>query len=287
MKRLITAAFAALIILSGCEYHPYYDGQEFFVYNSEYGVLDRDGSHMYIPIADDDSFVLEFYGGKGEEHLVEIADPEILRYAYTESDVKTTVGDYEIIPAHITLIPEKMGDTSIKVTDSDTGESVQIYIHICEAMKAIQVYKGGEVIPEETVFAFRYPAEDDVVWICHGNVERNEIEHISDGTYKFFDIEGLLYFEINFPADENGRPAAEGKMSRKLYQVQFAFGGSYDSDSMMLKLNLDTYPVHTKASRHTQFMFVDVTDKDPSSMDSIDTDVFYANSARFIRIIEE
>ena len=51
MKKLIYAAVAALMILSGCEYHPYYDGQEFFVNDSMTNtVIDKNGEDIIISL---------------------------------------------------------------------------------------------------------------------------------------------------------------------------------------------------------------------------------------------
>ena len=82
MKRLITAAFAALMIMSGCEYHPYYDGQKLRVYNMEYGVIEADGTHLYVPIVGRHAFEIEIYGGAGKNHKVTLADQEYFRYTY-------------------------------------------------------------------------------------------------------------------------------------------------------------------------------------------------------------
>lgn len=288
MRKSVTALLAALMILIGCEYHPYYDGQEFYVYNSECGLLKGDGGHVVVPIASDLPYVLTFYGGKGENHSIEVSDPEILDYEYVESDVKITVGDADVIPASVTLLPGQLGDTYLTVRDDDTGEIVRILVHVCEAYKAIQVYEGGKIFGKETMFVFRYPQEDDVVSICIRNAEEYDVELVTEGTYKFMDIEGLLYFEVFFPADEDGRPAAEGNIVRKLYKVCFTDTNSYYSDLMLSNLNMDGYTIHTKATSGStdnytsRFMFIDLTDADLSSFELVYDDCFYAYSARLI-----
>ena len=70
MRRILFAVCMALMILSGCEYHPYYDGQEFCVYNAGCGLLETDGGHAIVPTVGRDPYVLEFYGGKGANQAV-------------------------------------------------------------------------------------------------------------------------------------------------------------------------------------------------------------------------
>ena len=82
MKRYILAAIAGLLIFSGCEYHPYYDGQILRVYMSQYGLIETDGTHLNIPIKSTRPYVLEIYGGKGKNHKVNVADPNLLAFTY-------------------------------------------------------------------------------------------------------------------------------------------------------------------------------------------------------------
>ena len=60
MKRLIYAAIAVTIILTGCEYHPFYDGQVFGVYAPNVGLIRTDGTTINVPIVDRSPYVLEF-----------------------------------------------------------------------------------------------------------------------------------------------------------------------------------------------------------------------------------
>ena len=76
MKRIIYAALAAMMMLSGCEYHPFYDGQKFRVYHKDCGLLESDGAHIYVPHKLDEPFVLSLYGGWGKSHHIEIEDHE-------------------------------------------------------------------------------------------------------------------------------------------------------------------------------------------------------------------
>ena len=130
MKRFIYAAIAVTIILTGCEYHPFYDGQAFGVYAPNVGLIRTDGTTINVPIVDRSPYVLEFYGGMGKNHNIIVADPDCLDYVYEESDVVSSVGDTDIVPASITLHPKKKADTSITIEDIDTGESITINVSI-------------------------------------------------------------------------------------------------------------------------------------------------------------
>ena len=279
MKRLIFAAIAALTILSGCEYHPFYDGQEFCIFNAECGLLKTDGGHAYVPVADEKPYVLDFYGGKGKSHTITVSDPDILDYAYTESDVKNSVGDSEIITAGITLMPKKIGDTSITVTDDDTRESIQIFIHVCEAYKAIEVYEAGSAFEKGTVFAFRYPYEGNVLSIGRGRVSSNEVEFLSEGRYSFFEKGEHLFFEIEHSSLENGK---------KTYLVFPDQGYYYAAYSVMRMLNLGDCELPTRAVTDVQqnynvrFVFMEYDDPDVPVSDSLEGEHFKAYSARII-----
>lgn len=279
MKRLILAAIAALTILSGCEYHPFYDGQEFCIFNGECGLLKTDGGHAYVPFADERPYILDFYGGMGKSHTIAISDPDILGYEYIESDVKNTIGDSEILTAGITLIPKKIGDTSITVTDDDTRESIQIFIHVCEAYKAIEVYEAGSVFEKGTVFAFRYPYDGNVLSIGRGSVSSNDVEFLSEGKFSFFEKGEHLFFEIEYPTLENGK---------KTYLVFPAQGYYYGAYSVMRMLNLVDYELPTRAVEDVQqnynvrFVFMEYDDPSVPVQDSLEGEHFIAYSARII-----
>ena len=40
MRKFIYMAIAVLLMATGCEYHPYYDGQKLRVYNMDHGVIE-------------------------------------------------------------------------------------------------------------------------------------------------------------------------------------------------------------------------------------------------------
>lgn len=291
MKRMIYAVLAAMMILSGCEYHPYYDGQPFRIYNVDCGLLESDGAHAYVPIVSAYPYVLEFYGGEGKNHSVEVADPDILGYTYREKDLQNNFIDgTELISAGVILHPKQIGETSVTVTDQDTKESIQIYVHVCEAYKVMEVYEGGETFETGTIFAFSYLSDSNDAKICRGSTEKLEI--IAEARYEFFSMDDILYLELFYPADPEGRPSSDGTEIRKLYQVRFERGGTYSAWVMMDMLNLGEYQLLTRATKdpdlvpdnyYVDFAFVDVTDVDEPSMDeSIGDDVFYARSTKLI-----
>lgn len=294
MKRFIYAAVAAVMMLSGCEYHPYYDGQEFCILDKEAGVIRTDGVHIYVPMKDRDPYVLEFYGGAGENHSVTVEDPELLDYMYEGSDVRKTLLDgLEVIPANVVLTPKRTGDTSITIKDLDSDASITIYVTVCDSYMAMEVSEGNSTFETGTVFAFTYGGEDDIVKICRGSVSDRDVVHIVDGRYEFVTEDGILYFEFRFPADESGRPSQNGSEIYKRYQVRHR-GGQLDDWSYMLDLlNLLDYPCVTKGYfvpeyYDVELRFADVTDfEEPPTEDEAEYDSFLARSARIFPWIEK
>lgn len=284
MKRIIYAVLAALMILNGCDrYHPYYDGQEFCLLDSYSGtVLKEDGGHVSVTLQREaeDMFIVEFYGGTGKNHTVTVADPECLDFTYVKGSVKTPPFNSEINPAKIILLPKKLGDTSITVTDDDTGESIQFYVHIGNAYSALSLYYRGhpKIFDDQTVFAFDCGGKDDVFEICRGYV--HNLEPVVSGRYSFVDIGGILYFEITYPADSEGRPKADGEDFFRRYQVQFADGTTDEPVDMLWYLNLAELHVRTKdagpdVSYQSYFRFVDVTTFDESELTTLIDPYYY------------
>ena len=269
MKRLIYAAIAVTMILSGCEYHPFYDGQAFGVYAPNVGLIRTDGTTLEVPIVDKNPYVLEFYGGMGKNHNIIVADPDCLDYVYVESDVKASVGDTDVVPASITIQPKKISETSVTIEDLDTGESVSINICIKESYKAAEVMTGNETFRTRTLFVFDYYGSDDIVKICRYTSELGQIEHIVDGKYEFVvednELYGdVLYFEITYPADETGRPSADGVETFRRYLIGYEGGGYGSARWQMELLNLISFPVTTRLvpdihDYNTVLRFVDVT----------------------------
>ena len=61
---------AVLLMVTGCEYHPFYDGQKLRIYNNDHGLIEADGAHLYVPVAGRTPFEIEIYGGAGKNHKV-------------------------------------------------------------------------------------------------------------------------------------------------------------------------------------------------------------------------
>ena len=282
MKRSVYAALAAMMILSGC-YNPLYDGQKFRVYHSDCGIVESDGAHIYIPVQLDKPYVLELYGGWGKKHEVKIADPELLDYSYTKESIEKDglIDDPEMIPAGVTLLPKKVGNTAITLTEGDTNESITINVHICEAYKALEVEDSQNSLPDGTVLAFRYGGSDDVLRICRKGEPREKMEHIVDGKYAFVPYNSSVCMELSFPADDAGQPSAEGEMITRRYYVTMSYGAVPGSASaMMQRLHLADFPLDTKASSvmdtNWYMQFTDITDNESPDPESPDFKSFNA-----------
>jgi len=278
MKKIIYAAITAALLLNACEYHPYYDGQDFCVYLPYDGLVQDDGCSIYLPIVSEDPYVIELYGGKGRGHSVVIDDPGCLSFTYAEAYVDRSAGD--VVPAKVTLIPQTFGSTALTVTDEDTGESVSFHVEICEAYKAMEVHAADGAIEEGSIFVFRYGDTDGVVKICSGSIEDRQVEVIAEGRYEFVAIGKRLCFELSFPAGPDGHPAAGGTEIFRRYVVGYTLGGLLFADSLYM-LNLHDLSVTTRSSYSdiiydsSRYIFFDVTDMDPSLMDSLVYDPYY------------
>lgn len=287
MKRILYAVLTAIVILSGCEYHPYYDGQKFRVFNSLYGFIEHDTPAIPIPIEGGNPHLLCLYGGYGKHHSVEIYNPEILGCSYDKGFVKNVPFDYpDIETANVTLLPERLGQTSVRVTEEDTGESAVIDVKVCESYHALEISSDNGPFASGTFFALRYGGADNVLRICKGDVTTLDYKHIVDGTYKFVDYDGMLSLEITYPADEEGHPDPEGKDLFRKYLVQAYYGGTYGDNSLMMEyLNLSKLSVATRASfdemdvyYNNSFRVVDITDgTNPENAEH-----FYMSSATII-----
>lgn len=95
---------------AGCEYHPYYDGQKFCVYFSRNGLIETDGEHIYVPVISRDPYMIECYGGLGENYSLDIADTQILECSFTEKAIGVFRYD-EPQPAAFVIEPKQIGDT--------------------------------------------------------------------------------------------------------------------------------------------------------------------------------
>ena len=143
------------MLLSGCEYHPYYDGQILRIYQNKHGLIEADGTHLYVPIVDRNPYRLETYGGKGKNHKVTISNPELIGYTYTEATVEAFLGNGPS-PAVLTLEPHQIGNTSIEILDEDTGESIRIDLHIVKVFNMMQVEESHNSLGEDIVIAFDF-----------------------------------------------------------------------------------------------------------------------------------
>lgn len=279
MKRLIYAAVVALSCLCGCEYNPYYDGQKMCItYDYFFDPIDSDGEHIYLTLENEYPPQIHIYGGKGKNHRIEVSDPSVMSYTYTESSVERAAFDYAYInEALITLIPLRKGETSMTITDEDTGESIMVHIHFCDTWNALEVKGGESVFSKGTVFAFAYGGRDDVVKICRGNVEKKDITHVADGRYRFVSINDCLCFEITYPADEDGLPSSSGEDVFRRYLVQNYGGGNWGDAVYMLRniglgnLRLETREIYEpimpdQDEYYYAFQFTDVTDLDQSEI---------------------
>lgn len=288
MRKIIYMAIAVLLMAAGCEYHPYYDGQKLRVYNRDHGVIETDGTHLYVPIVDRHAFEIEIYGGAGKHHKVTLADQEYFSYTYKEADVDNGFLGEGVYPATLTLEPLQLGDTSMTIADEDTGESIQLYVHIIEAFNMIEIFDSHGSLAAGNVLAFDYVSGSDLVKIARKDQETGAMELIVEGRFRFLDYGSTVALELSYPADSEGQPDASGAQTVKRFLVEFQEGGVYGSARGMLHLmNLNDVMLHTRLympdyefEYNEKFRFVDITDNENPDMESPDTRIFYAFSAK-------
>lgn len=286
MNRIIYTAILLMLTLSGCEYHPYYDGQPFRVFNNSHGLIETDGTHIYVPIADRMPFKIEIYGGKGKNHNVTIADPEYLGFSYLKADVDGGFMGEGIIAATITLNPQALGETSMTITDEDTGESIQLYVHIVKAYRMMEVRSTRNSLKVGTVLGFEYMSKNDVVRIGWRNPSTGILEDVVDAKYRFLDYDTTVALELTYLADEDGQPDPAGTETVRRFLVQY--DGGYDSGSplqMMYSMNLDYLSFQTRAYMDDEveylssLQFLDITDDENADPSLPETKVFFTRSA--------
>ena len=294
MKRYIIAAIAVLMILSGCEYHPYYDGQILRVYQANYGLIETDGAHLNVPLFDKDAYTLEIYGGKGKNHKVTISDPELLSYTYKNASIESFMGD-GVEPAQLTLQPKQLGNTSIDILDEDTGESINIYLHIVKVYNMLEIHDSRNSLSIGTVVAFEYPSSSEDIKICSRNRENGEFEYLLDAKCRFHDCDTTVMMELVYPSDESGQPAINGTEVTKRYLVQYEEGYvSGEAYYTLRTMNLDYMTVQTRAARdyyieenyNVGFRFIDITDDENQDPESPDAKIFFARSAKLAPLAE-
>ena len=294
MKKIIYVVIAVVLLASGCEYHPYYDGQILRVYNNDHGVIETDGTHLYVPIVGHRPFEIEIYGGKGKNHKVAIADEAYFRYKYKEADVDNGFLGEGIYPATLTLEPLLIGDTSMTISDEDTGESIQLYVHIIEAYNMMEITDSRGSLAAGLVLAFDYVSDSDLVKIARKDPATGSMELIVEGRFRFLDYSSTVALELSYTADAEGQPDASGMETVKRFKVEFQEGGVFGSASeMMYLMNLTDVTLHTRLYMpdyeyefSEQFRFVDITDNENPDTGAPDTKIFYASSAKIEPWIE-
>jgi hypothetical protein len=157
-------------------------------------------------------------------------------------------------------------------------------VHVCPAYKAIQVTDSRNSLANHTILAFRYDGVDDVVKICTGDFYEGSLECVTEGRYAFVPYESTVALELTYPADENEQPCAGGTEIKKIYKVEFYYGGGAGSaEAMLMYMNLKDFPLQTKAFQipeyYYDFRYVDVTDGVYHDPESTDAKVFNARSA--------
>ena len=275
------------MILSGCEYNPYYDGQILRVYQTKYGLIETDGAHLYVPIESTRPYVLEIYGGKGKNHKVTVSDPELLAFIYREASVETFLGE-GIEAANLTLQPRQLGDTTMEILDEDTGESISINLHIVKAYNMMEIYDSQNSLAIGTVIAFDYPSPSDDIKICRKNLENGDLEYLFDAKCSFHDCDTTVMMELTYLADEFEQPDIHGSEITKKFLVQsedgYVTGEPYYTLDMM---NLYYMTILTRAVKddydrfehHYRFRFIDITENENPDLLTQDSKIFYANSA--------
>ena len=288
MRRYIYAAIVALIMLSGCEYNPYYDGQMMRIYQSGHGLIEADGTHLYVPIVDKKDYTLKIYGGKGKSHKVSVSDPEYLDFTYTKASVETFLEE-DIKPAILTLKPKQLGDTSIEILDEDTGESIRIELHIVNAFNMMEIYESQNSLAAGTVIAFEYPSASEDIKICRKDSENGDLEYLLDAKCRFHNCDTTVAMELTYLADESEQPDIHGTEITKKFLVQSKEGyvtgnPDYTLDIMnlyyMTSLTRAVEDVYDISGYNFQFRFIDITDNENPDPESPDTKIFYASSAQ-------
>lgn len=286
MRRLLFAAFTAMMICVGCDYHPYYDGQKFRLYQSYTGLIEQDGQHVYVPLVLDDPFIVEIYGGLGKNHSIKVGDQDVISYEYIEGYSKPGVfEDPDVEPTIIDILPKKLGETDITVTDEDTGESILVHMHVCDPYHILEAEYPRNCFADGTLFGFRYGGEDNVLMIGNGIIKsyHYEFTHITEGTYEFVTYKGDLCLEITYPADEDGRPCNGGEDVFMRFRVVERWGGSLNTPESILEgLAMSDLQVRTRAKETSiykpfyYFEFIDITDDEDPDLGSEDVRMFDA-----------
>ena len=292
MKKAIYLVLAAMLLLCGCEYHPYYDGQKFRIFSNRYGLIETDGTHMYVPIKNRRDFTIEVYGGKGKKHNIVVDDPRYVSYTYVKASVEGGLFGDGVQPTKVIINPLELGDTSIRISDEDTGESILVYLHVISPYNMLEVYKTDNSLDKGTILAFEFESQSDVVKICRRDEATDEIDYLYDAKFRFLDYDNTLAFELTYLADADGQPDADGVETVKLFLVQFAEGGFGYAIEMLTYMNLNYLPI-TRAYKpdieyeyDVHFRLTDITDAEISNQEPSEIKCFYVRSAQLNPLID-
>lgn len=286
MKRVIYSTIAAMLMLCGCEYHPYYDGQPLRIYNYEYGIIEADGVHINVPIVSRREFEISIYGGKGKNHNVAVDNQELFSYTYEEAAVEGGLMGDGVVPATITITPHQLGETSMTISDEDTGESIQLFVHVVKTFSKIEIIDTQNSLPVGTCFAFEYGIKSDVVKICRQGDQTDDFEYLYDAHFRFLQDDKAFEFELTYLADQNGVPDVNGSEVIRRFLVEYMAYEGYERVYGIYMMNLDYLPVQTRGyiefpdvQYRENFRFIDITDNPNPDPESPETKIFYAESA--------
>lgn len=284
-----------MLMVCGCQYHPFYDGQPLRLYATDHGIIDYSdqslmepgNNHIYVPIVSRREFKIEIYGGKGKNHKVMVENPEYFSYIYEKAAIEGGLMGDGVVPATITIEPHKLGDTAMTITDEDTKESITVIVHVIKTFSVIEVDETQNSLPVGTCLAFEYAIKSDVVKICRKSEQTNDLEYLYDAHFRFLQDDKVLEFELTYLADQNGAPDVNGSEVIRRFLVEYeAYEGFESAYGTIHLMNLEYLPVQTRGyidmsdyEYRENFRFIDITDNPNPDPESPETKIFYAESA--------
>lgn len=284
-----------MLMVCGCQYHPFYDGQPLRLYATDHGIIDYsdqslmepENNHIYVPIVSRREFKIEIYGGKGKNHKVMVENPEYFSYTYEKAAIEGGLMGDGVVPATITIEPHKLGDTAMTITDEDTKESITVIVHVIKTFSVIEVDETQNSLPVGTCLAFEYAIKSDVVKICRKSEQTNDLEYLYDAHFRFLQDDKVLEFELTYLADQNGAPDINGSEVIRRFLVEYeAYEGFESAYGTIHLMNLEYLPVQTRGyidmsdyEYRENFRFIDITDNPNPDPESPETKIFYAESA--------
>ena len=284
-----------MLMVCGCQYHPFYDGQPLRLYATDHGIIDYsdqslmepENNHIYVPIVSRREFKIEIYGGKGKNHKVMVENPEYFSYTYEKAAIEGGLMGDGVVPATITIEPHKLGDTAMTITDEDTKESITVIVHVIKTFSVIEVDETQNSLPVGTCLAFEYAIKSDVVKICRRSEQTNDLEYLYDAHFRFLQDDKVLEFELTYLADQNGAPDVNGSEVTRRFLVEYeAYEGFESAYGAIYLMNLEYLPIQTRGyidmsdyEYRENFRFIDITDNPNPDPESPETKIFYAQSA--------